>query len=141
MTRLIALLLLLACVAMPDETAGQVRAFEHIDGPTPAEIGPDGAYVQAKPVAAFDTLRLWVQDVGNITRPNYTKAHEADVVVWCYPMQHPHDRHIFPSAKKVAVKGVHQGDRLFLLVIDLSRRDLPADGEYRSLFRQAVADR
>lgn len=63
-----------------------------------------GHFIRAVPFKTHgskaDTLQIYVQGVvkGRV-RPNWRKASQADLVIWCFPSHYPHPKHIFPDAR------------------------------------------
>jgi len=71
---------------------------------------------------------MWIQGNPEYNHPNYQAADQADLVVWCFPDENPHSNHVLPEAGEVAVKPVRKDGTLqYLLIVDLSRREVPAD--------------
>jgi hypothetical protein len=77
------------------------RAFQYLGGP-PIETlrNTPGTYVLMRDIRTRDTLLTWVQHVEPGARlPDSQSAKHADMVVWCHPDAHPHDRHVLPDAE------------------------------------------
>lgn len=61
-----------------------------------------GEYVKLVPSdeTNSDTLRFYIQGVmKNNVEPKFQNATNADVVVWCFPKEYPHEKHLFPNSE------------------------------------------
>lgn len=116
MLRRIAVTLAL-CFLAPTIAAAQVP-LKVVDGPAPERVPTmlerGGAYVTVYHQNRADTLRAWVQHVTTTHRtPDYDRAEEADLVIWCYPDRYPHPNHVMPNAEG-RLKIMRSGDQLWV---------------------------
>jgi hypothetical protein len=122
----------------------QVQAYERVGGDYLDDVLREhekGLYLRVRPVGTRDTLWMWLQGSRETVVPDYRSAEHAELVVWCFPDRHPHQRHAMPDATKIAVKGVYSEGSAYLLLVDLSRREVPTDADLRSLLIQAAQPR
>lgn len=111
----LSILLLSLLLAIP--VSGQVP-LKVLDGPAldrvPTMLERGGAYVTVYHQNRGDTLRAWVQHVTTThVTPDYGRAEEADLVIWCYPGRYPHPNHVMPDAEG-RLEIMRSGDQLWV---------------------------
>jgi hypothetical protein len=86
--------------------------MKQLGGPNLSDVLYDnssGTYIPVYNFAEEDTVWAWVEHVEEGTKPDLESAKRADLVIWCYPQQNPHWKHVSPKGRgKIYI--VRQGD-------------------------------
>jgi len=95
------LLTALAIVLMAGTASAQMQGpYEQLGGQdvsTALHNADSGVYLPLYDLAEQDTVWAWVEHVREGEKPDYDSAARADVVMWCYPQEHPYPTHVAPE--------------------------------------------
>ena len=104
---LVVLFALLLSVAVPEVNA---QAYYTLPADSTAGPLPDKGQMVSLYNGAGEKLKVWVEHGTPARRPNYDRADEADLVVWCYPEIWTHDNHVLPDATGEILSISHPGE-------------------------------